>query len=211
MTNQEAIKILDNLKPGDYSNPYEKGEAIVMAISALKAQEAKAQLSREDTTSGVKQTCITCKYYSPEIKWPCIDCDMRVADRWESQELSKNSPKLDKENGELQPTFNQLATDVISRQDTIDRINEYIEEYSEIDSDGNHSEKWCAMQEAKMTIENMPSAQPERKGKWVGYDGDWLKTMCKCSKCGAMIDINEKYRNFFCYHCGARMDGEQDE
>ena len=49
--------------------------------------------------------------------------------------------------------------DLISRQDTIDRINEYIEEYSEIDSDGNHSEKWCAMQEAKMTIENMPSAQ----------------------------------------------------
>ena len=39
MTNQEAIKILDNLKPGDYSNPYEKGEAIVMAISALQAQE----------------------------------------------------------------------------------------------------------------------------------------------------------------------------
>ena len=53
-------------------------------------------------------------------------------------------------------------SDLISRQDTIDRINEYIEEYSEIDSDGNHSEKWCAMQEAKMTIENLPSAQPEQ-------------------------------------------------
>lgn len=53
---------------------------------------------------------------------------------------------------------------------------------------------------------------PERKrGKWVGYDGDWFKTMCKCSECGAMIDINEEYRNFFCYHCGARMDGEQNE
>ena len=60
-------------------------------------------------------------------------------------------------------------------------------------------------------LAQLTSAQPERKGKWVGYDGDWLKTMCKCSKCGAMIDINEKYRNFFCYHCGARMDGEQDE
>ena len=55
--------------------------------------------------------------------------------------------------------------DLISRQDTIDRINEYIEEYSEIDSDGNHSEKWCAMQEAKMTIENMPSVQPEQR--WI--------------------------------------------
>ena len=53
--------------------------------------------------------------------------------------------------------------DLISRQAAIDRINEYIEEYSEIDSDGNHSEKWCAMQEAKMTIENMPSAQPEKR------------------------------------------------
>ena len=40
MTNKEAIKILDNLKPGDYSNPYEKGEAIVMAISALQAQDS---------------------------------------------------------------------------------------------------------------------------------------------------------------------------
>ena len=48
-----------------------------------------------------------------------------------------------------------------------------------------------------------------KRGKWVGYDGDWFKTMCKCSECGAMIDIDEKYRNFFCYHCGARMDSER--
>jgi hypothetical protein len=37
----------------------------------------------------------------------------------EPQELSKNSPKLDKENGDLQPTCNQLATDCISRQAAI--------------------------------------------------------------------------------------------
>lgn len=59
---------------------------------------------------------------------------------------------------------------------------------------------------------NAPTIEPERKtGEWVGYDGDWLKTMCKCSECGAMIDINEKYRNFFCYHCGADMRGEKHE
>ena len=56
-------------------------------------------------------------------------------------------------------------------------------------------------------LKRLPSAQPEQKeAMWVRYDGDWLKTMCKCSKCGAMIDINEKYRNFFCYHCGAKME-----
>lgn len=45
-----------------------------------------------------------------------------------------------------------------------------------------------------------------KTGKWIEYDGDGLKTMYKCSKCGAMIDINEKYRNFFCYHCGEKME-----
>ena len=59
-------------------------------------------------------------------------------------------------------------------------------------------------------LKQLPSTQPERKrGKWVEYDGDWLKTMCKCSECGAVIDVNEKYRNFFCYHCGADMRGEE--
>ena len=43
----------------------------------------------------------------------------------QEQELSKNSPKLDKENGDLQPTCNQLATDTISRQAAIDALNEY--------------------------------------------------------------------------------------
>ena len=71
-------------------------------------------------------------------------------------------------------------SDLISRQDTIDRINEYIEEYSEIDSDGNHSEKWCAMQEAKMTIKNLPSAQPEivRCCKCSYWDRDSLRHRC---------------------------------
>jgi len=60
-------------------------------------------------------------------------------------------------------------------------------------------------------LRELPSAQPKRKrGKWVGYDGDWLKTMCKCSECGAMIDINEKDINVFCYHCGAEMENDDD-
>ena len=111
MNNQEAIKILKNTAFLAYQpEPIEMiEEAVNKAISALQAQEVKTQLSREDTTSKVKKTCITCKHYPPESKWPCIDCDMRnPADRWEPQELSKNSPKLDKENGDLQPTCNRF-------------------------------------------------------------------------------------------------------
>ena len=55
-------------------------------------------------------------------------------------------------------------------------------------------------------IKALPSAQPERKkGKWVNCYTDGFGNMCKCSECGAMIDIQEKSRSFFCYHCGADM------
>lgn len=91
-----------------------------------------------------------------------------------------------------------MTNDYISRQAAVDLVNFECGEWTGLAKTiGNR-------------INELPSAQPERKkGKWVTYDGDWLKTMFKCSECGAMIDINEKDRNFFCYHCGADMRGEQ--
>ena len=91
---------------------------------------------------------------------------------------------------------------LISRQKAIDALNS-------INCFGWVEDSWKNVCDI---IERVPPVQPERKkGKWVWYDGDWLKTMYKCSECGAMIDINEKWRNFFCYHCGADMRGEEDE
>ena len=130
-------------------------------------QEAKTQLSREDTTLGVKKTCITCKHYPPESKWPCIDCDMRnPADRWEPQELSKNSPKLDKENGDLQPTYNQLATvakdtnvpsnDCISRKAAIDALAKH-----EKSNGHNYTLFVDIVSECAEIIRDLPSAHPE--------------------------------------------------
>ena len=51
--------------------------------------------------------------------------------------------------------------DSISRQAAIDAIEDYLDEYSGLDEEGYHGEKWCAMAEAKMVIENLPPAQPE--------------------------------------------------
>lgn len=96
MNNQEAIASLRTLCHNCKLFPkcaYEKPEcfkAIELAISALQAQEEKTHFSREDTTLGVKKTCVTCKHYPPESKWPCIDCDMRnPADRWEAQQVNE--------------------------------------------------------------------------------------------------------------------------
>ena len=98
------------------------------------------------------------------------------------------------------------SDDLISRQAAIDAV----EESRRLNHHQDGKEACAHEYEHRhflKILRDLPSAEP-KKGKWVRYDDDWLKTMCKCSECGAMIDINEKYRNFFCYHCGARMDGE---
>lgn len=37
------------------------------------------------------------------------------------------------------------------------RIEEYIEEYSDVDADGYHNLKWCAMVESEMAINDAPT------------------------------------------------------
>ena len=34
----------------------------------------------------------------------------------------------------------------------LERIREYIDEYSDTDENGNHNQKWCAMKEAEHVI-----------------------------------------------------------
>lgn len=40
------------------------------------------------------------------------------------------------------------------------KIREYTEEYGDMDENGWHSDKWCAMQEAKMAIADAPTVIP---------------------------------------------------
>ena len=87
----------------------------------------------------------------------------------EAQELSKNSPKLDKENGDLQPTCNQLEKDIcvpckdsISRQAAIDAVK--------------HA--WAKGLEPSQYIEELPSApEPSIPVSWIEKHVDWLKNM----------------------------------
>ena len=88
--------------------------------------------------------------------------------------------------------------DTISRQQAIDEIR--MCDYG--------LESW---QKWKLTtmLKDIPSAQPERKGHWV-YAGtdfhtgdDWYT----CSECEA---IDEHYMSPYCWHCGCRMEGEQE-
>ena len=93
--------------------------------------------------------------------------------------------------------------DLISRQAAIDALDEYIEEYSyDLDENGYHNPKWCAMQEAKMTIQRLPSA--ERRGRWFEHqEGRWI--YAKCSVCNTVRNTQTNY----CPNCGARMEASE--
>lgn len=58
-------------------------------------------------------------------------------------------------------------------------------------------------------IDDMPTVNSIKHGKWIDKygDGDW-----HCTRCGAIVEKHEQdYRNwYFCYHCGARMDGDEN-
>ena len=61
-------------------------------------------------------------------------------------------------------------------------------------------------------LEQMPSAQPERKtGRWIPHeDEDGEHYGDKCSECGEWYVMPYGKTNF-CPNCGANMRGEQDE
>jgi rubrerythrin len=108
----------------------------------------------------------------------------------------------------VQPTFDArdtqynlpIGTDLISRQAAIDAI------HCDITVTGRQNAELVAATIGAFAdrIKALPSAQPERK------KGRWKVTpvYIKCSECGeSFMLIPQNY----CPHCGAKMEGEQDE
>ena len=100
--------------------------------------------------------------------------------------------------------------DSISRQAAIDALHGYFDGMLETDT-------WSPCDVYEL-IEILPSAdvQPVRHGQWDTVVEDWdSDEHCQCSECGAefvLFDGTPRDNDFlYCPHCGARMDGEQDE
>ena len=97
--------------------------------------------------------------------------------------------------------------DLISKQAAILAIEEYADRLQMVNWKENPGVpyKAYALNWAINTLRDLPSAQPEH-GRWIDKygDGDW-----HCTRCGAIVEKHEQdYRNwYFCYHCGAKMDG----
>ena len=88
-----------------------------------------------------------------------------------------------------------MKDDTISRRAAIDALDK---EYRCTDQ----SDDWDGLKTAMLIIENLPSAQPERKkGRWIDN--------CSCSNCNWINEDDEGYALYttydFCPNCGADM------
>ena len=95
--------------------------------------------------------------------------------------------------------------DLISRQAAIDAIRA-----STLKFTGFMEMEMYTDDDAVEAIEDLPSAQPERKkGKWKETDDGWDGTYYVCSECGCpwtLIDGTPEDNDMnFCPNCGARM------
>ena len=103
---------------------------------------------------------------------------------------------------------------LISRAAAISEIEEYIEEYSELEPEtGYHNLKWCAMEEAKDVLLMLPAvdAAPVVHAKWIHLDQRGCATISgKCSCCGweAHYYEDDVADMPYCPNCGAKMDKE---
>ena len=96
-----------------------------------------------------------------------------------------------------------MKDDDISRQAAIELAMQYCP-----DDDGSCSKADRDIRELLDDLENLPSAQQERKrGKWI-YNSP---VTMKCERCGFVIKDWDWNRFKFCPNCTCDMRGEQDE
>ena len=115
-----------------------------------------------------------------------------------SQEVSNNSPELDKENGEL-----------ISRQAAIDYCHQLINvEHQQGSDEMNYGQERVNQTETILHhLEFMPSEQPQRmRAKWIVttslQEGQITWRDYKCSNCSH----HKGKPMHFCEVCGAKME-----
>ena len=97
-------------------------------------------------------------------------------------------------------------SDLIYRQDAINAMMALQAEDDE--AYGCHIPEGFDGERAKEALEQLPSAQPERKkGKWIEEIG-----MLMCSECGdawGTEQFDEVMSFNFCPNCGAKMEEEE--
>ena len=71
-------------------------------------------------------------------------------------------------------------------------------------------ESWEFASKCINAIEDAPTIEEPKKGKWIytGEDDGNGNTYCNCSICGARESHSRQVKVRYCWNCGAKMEGE---
>jgi ribosomal protein S27AE len=99
-------------------------------------------------------------------------------------------------------------SDLIDRQAAVDALGEKPLAWTEDEYELGLQQQWEADVDA---IKAVPSARPERKGKWIELEpkGVWT-SVYHCSECGGAVMSCKVDLPKYCGHCGADMRGERN-
>ena len=91
------------------------------------------------------------------------------------------------------------ACDLISRQAAIDAFKPY----ADYESNRTNAD-W--VRRIELVLHDLPSAQPQRTGRWIPTDNESFK---RCSECGRHVYAYKYPNKAYPYcHCGAKMEDE---
>lgn len=99
--------------------------------------------------------------------------------------------------------------DLISRQAALDAIDKNRQDLLSLGMDGAEH---ILVHYGRRVIEELPTA--ERVGKWIEVKNKWGGLGIICSECGAQVPRDgwgSAMQSAYCYRCGARMEGEDDD
>ena len=94
-------------------------------------------------------------------------------------------------------------SDLISRQVALDALGEAPEVWTD------SPEEFAALSQWEMdvtAIKALPSAEP-KTGKWIKIG----ECEYRCDQCGKKVFADDSNELNYCSHCGARMEGANDE
>ena len=101
--------------------------------------------------------------------------------------------------------------DLISREAAIDAIDKNRQDLLSLGMDGAEH---ILVHYGRRVIEELPTADPVKHGKWIEVENKWGGLVIICSECGREIPRDgwgSAMQSAYCYRCGARMDGEEDD
>ena len=100
-------------------------------------------------------------------------------------------------------------SDITSKEYLLAEIDDLADEFSEIDENGLHSERWCGIMDAKQIIINAPFVSDRPQGEWIYNPALYAsgKPHYDCNCCGESVEERTK----FCPNCGVKMKGASDD